>query len=75
MPGLVKIGLMTRSMTEWADELSAPTGVPTPFEIEWGRAVSDCIFVKNVVHRMLDDCRVPGKPQHNDRRAELGSGE
>ena len=61
MPGLVKIGLTTRSLTERAAELTAATGVPVPFVVAWGRAVSDCAAVEGTVHRMLDDRRVSGK--------------
>jgi hypothetical protein len=61
MPGLVKIGLTTRSLEARAAELTAATGVPVPFVIAWGRAVSDCAFVERAVHRMLDDRRVSGK--------------
>lgn len=61
MPGLVKIGLTTRSLETRAAELAAATGVPVPFVIAWGRAVSDCAYVERVVHRMLDDRRVSGK--------------
>lgn len=61
MPGLVKIGLTTRALSARAAELTAATGVPTPFVIAWGRAVSDCAAVETAVHRMLDDRRVSGK--------------
>ena len=61
MPGLVKIGLTTRSLTERAAELTAATGVPVPFVVAWGRAVSNCASVERTVHRMLDDRRVSGK--------------
>lgn len=61
MPGLVKIGLTTRSLEARAAELAAATGVPVPFVIAWGQAVSDCAYIERVVHRMLDDRRVSGK--------------
>ncbi len=61
MPGLVKIGLTTRTPKERAAELSSATGVPLPFVVAWARAVSDCATVEKAVHRMLDDKRVNGK--------------
>jgi hypothetical protein len=61
MPGLVKIGLTTRTPTLRAAELSGATGVPLPYEVAWARAVSDCAFIEGVVHRMLDDRRINGK--------------
>jgi hypothetical protein len=61
MPGLVKIGLTTRTPTLRAAELSAATGVPLPYEVAWARAVSDCPTVESAVHRMLDDRRVNGR--------------
>ena len=61
MPGLVKIGLTTRTPKERAAELSAASGVPLPFTVAWARAVSDCAYVEKAVHRMLDDKRVNDK--------------
>jgi hypothetical protein len=61
MPGMVKIGLTTRTPKERAAELSAASGVPLPFVVAWARAVSDCAYVETAVHRMLDDKRVNGK--------------
>ena len=61
LPGMVKIGLTTRTPTERAGELTAASGVPLPFVVAWARAVSDCAYVEAAVHRMLDDRRVSGK--------------
>ena len=61
MPGMVKIGLTTRTPKERAAELSGATGVPLPFVVAWARAVSDCDHVERAVHRMLDDKRVSGR--------------
>jgi hypothetical protein len=61
LPGMVKVGLTTRSLTERAAELTAASGVPLPFVVAWGRAVTDCAYVEKAVHRMLDDRRVSGK--------------
>ena len=46
MPNMVKIGFTTRSLEARADELTAATGVPLPFVVAWGRAVSDCAYVE-----------------------------
>ena len=61
MPGLVKIGLTTRTPKERAAELSGSSGVPMPYAVAWARAVADCAAIEKVVHRMLDDRRVNGK--------------
>lgn len=61
MPGLVKIGLTTRTPKERAAELSSSSGVPLPYVVAWARAVSDCAYVEKAVHRMMDDKRVNGK--------------
>ena len=58
MPGLVKIGLTTRTPKERAAELSRATGVLLPYVVAWARPVSDCAYVEKAVHRMLDDKRV-----------------
>lgn len=58
MPGLVKIGLTTRSPTERMAELTKATGVPEPFVMVWNRAVRDCGQVEETAHRMLKDRRV-----------------
>lgn len=61
LPGMVKIGLTTRTPAARAAELTGSSGVPLPFAVAWARAVSDCAFVETAVHRMLDDRRVSGK--------------
>jgi hypothetical protein len=61
MPGLVKVGMTTRTPTDRLAELTAASGVPAPFKLEWCRAVSNCAAVERSVHRMLDDRRVSGR--------------
>ena len=61
LPGMVKVGLTTRTPTQRAGELTSSSGVPLPFVVAWARAVSDCASVEASVHRMLDDRRVSGK--------------
>ena len=61
LPGMVKVGLTTRTPTARAAELTSSSGVPLPFSVAWARAVADCAAVEAAVHRMLDDRRVSGK--------------
>src|SRR3954466_7359261 len=42
LPGLVKIGKTTRSSESRAMELSAPTGLPTPFIVAFDEEFDDC---------------------------------
>lgn len=58
MPGIVKIGLTRRDPRVRAHELSSPTGVPTPFKIEYVQHVNDCRQVERALHRNLHDKRV-----------------
>lgn len=53
MPGLVKVGMTTRAPGERAAELSASTGVPTPFAVVFDIAVNDVFEAENAVHDRL----------------------
>ncbi len=53
-PGLVKIGYTTRTPKERARELSASTGVPRPFEVEYEATVSHPRRVERAVHQTLN---------------------
>ena len=53
MPGLVKVGMTTRAPEERAAELSASTGVPTPFTVAFDIAVSDALEAEKDVHDQL----------------------
>jgi hypothetical protein len=53
LPGLVKVGLTTRSPDERAEELSSATGVPTPFVIAFSQFFSDCRAAEAFVHEAL----------------------
>jgi len=53
MPGLVKIGKTTRSPAERASELSAATGLPTPFIVVYEQLFEDCTAAEGFVHTFL----------------------
>jgi hypothetical protein len=57
MPGLLKIGCSGRSAAVRACELSASTGIPAPFVVEWSWPVSDWKAVEALTHNRLSDCR------------------
>ena len=58
MPGMVKIGLTTRTVQQRISELNRASGVPTPFKIEYVFEVSDCHAVEKAAHRELSRSRV-----------------
>ncbi|WP_412030555.1 GIY-YIG nuclease family protein [Deinococcus yunweiensis] len=58
MPGLVKIGHSSRNATSRVAELSAPTGVPTPFEVVIERAFDDSAAAEAQLHVTLHAHRV-----------------
>ena len=61
MPGLLKIGFTNRDVKDRALELSAATGVPTAFEIEYYCLTSDVEAVEVEAHSALSKYRQPGK--------------
>ena len=58
MPGLLKIGMTSRSVFERIAELNAATGVPEPFEIAFVIRVRDGLRGENLLHEALDKYRV-----------------
>ncbi len=54
IPGLVKVGRTTRSAHERAAELSAATGVATPFVLAFEQAFADCETAERDIHAELD---------------------
>jgi hypothetical protein len=54
MPGLVKVGKTTRPLVERVAELSAPTGVPTPFVVAFQRPFDDIDAAERYVHDALE---------------------
>lgn len=55
MPGLIKVGMTTRSVEERAEELSRATGVPTAFVVAYKVEVNDCESGEKYVHSVLED--------------------
>lgn len=49
MPGLVKIGIARESVEKRKKSLSSPSGVPTPFVIEYACKVTDCKAVEDAL--------------------------
>jgi len=62
MPGLLKIGMTTRSVDRRVREINAATGVPTPYRVEAVVEALNAAAVEAATHRMLSRYRV------NDRR-------
>jgi hypothetical protein len=54
IPGMSKVGRTTRPPGDRAAELSAATGVATPFIIAFEQRFDDCIEAERVVHAELD---------------------
>ena len=53
-PGLAKVGRTCRPPAERAAELSAATGVATPFVVAFDQAFADCCEAERLVHAVLD---------------------
>lgn len=54
MEGLVKIGKTTRDPAGRARELSAATGIPTPFVLAYDAFFADCSAAEEFVHALLE---------------------
>ena len=54
LKGLVKIGKTKRTPEIRAQELSASTGVPTPFSVAFEILVNDCDDAENFIHEKLE---------------------
>ena len=61
MPDLFKIGFTNRDVKDRAQELSAATGVPVPFEVEYYCLTRDVEIVEAEVHKRLSKYQQPGK--------------
>jgi hypothetical protein len=57
-PGVVKIGMTERQVTERVRELSSATGVPTEFTVFRQYAVEDAITAEREIHKRLAEYRV-----------------
>ena len=62
LPNLVKIGKTTRDPNERVKELSAATGVPTPFMLVYYKPFKDCHFAESIIHKYFEEkgARVSG---------------
>lgn len=60
MPGIFKIGSTERSVKERVAELSATTGVPTPFHVEHYILTEDPKALEHSLHEELSEFRVNG---------------
>jgi hypothetical protein len=54
MPGMVKVGRTTRQPAERVAELSAATGVATPFILAFEQDFHDCVEAEEAIHAALD---------------------
>lgn len=54
LPGCVKIGKTTRDSAARANELSAATGVPTPFLVAYEAFFRDCDQAESYIHALLE---------------------
>jgi hypothetical protein len=54
IPGMFKVGRTTRPPIERAAELSAATGVATPFVIAFEQEFADCVTAEQQIHAELD---------------------
>ena len=61
MPGQVKIGYTTQIPDIRASELSAPTGIPQPFVVEFWCLTGDPERIERETHERLAEVRVNGK--------------
>jgi hypothetical protein len=57
MPGLVKIGRTSGTSEDRAAELSAVTGLPTPFVVAYDWITYDCVVAEEEVHACLEAMR------------------
>lgn len=60
MPNMIKIGKTTKDPLERVKELSAPTGIPTPFQVAYHQPCHDIDDVEKRMHEKFDSKRVAG---------------
>jgi hypothetical protein len=58
MPNIVKIGITKLTPEERAKQISASTGVPIPFKVEFAFKCHEGEFLENDIHIYLDSYRV-----------------
>lgn len=57
-PDYLKIGYTTNDPASRASEISAATGVATPFDVAYSEAVPDCVEAESLVHKKLANFRI-----------------
>jgi hypothetical protein len=60
MPNILKIGSTERSVKERVSELSATTGIPVPFKVEYSFLTENPKEIEFYLHEQLGDFRVNG---------------
>jgi hypothetical protein len=68
MPGMLKIGFTTNEVDIRAEQLSRPTGVPTPYDIEYTYSCFNAQRIEHHVHKKLEKKRVKGEKNKKDRK-------
>lgn len=58
LPECVKIGKTTRDPAARAAELSAATGIPTPFMVAYEAFFTDCDYAESFIHSVLEESGV-----------------
>ena len=58
MPGLAKVGRTTRLPNQRVAELSAATGIASPFILVFEQSFSDCVSAERDIHAILDRCHM-----------------
>ena len=58
MPNIVKIGVTQDSVANRCKKISEPTGVPTPFEVEYECTVDDCYKIEKALQAAFAPYRV-----------------
>jgi hypothetical protein len=58
MPGLLKIGFTQRTIEERLEELASPSGVPSPFELEFCVRVHNAQGLEQKLHMELQEYRL-----------------
>src|SRR5213076_1663896 len=54
IPGYIKVGKTTKTPEERAKEISAATGVPTPFIVAYDASFVDCDQAETYIHTLLE---------------------
>ena len=58
MPGIIKVGRTSDDPHKRSIALSAPTGVPTPFIVEWHAYVENTERIESIIHKCFSKYRI-----------------